>query len=210
MEECIFCWNKENITREHIIPKSIFTGWSFKENLIVLPSCKKCNSEYAEIEQVFVHQIHMIRWIEIEQIQDKLKRRFSNPKLKKSSSRIKESFKTKKLDWVERLYCDFDKSISDKILFKICIWLNYLHYKEKLMWNDYEIIIHRKNFSDLSDAQKIQKKMFVDKFDFSSLEKWREYPWYFRYEYKKFENGMNMFKLVFYEDIEFFILFFRL
>ena len=211
MKECIFCWNnnQNDLTREHIIPKSIFTWWIFKENLIVLPSCKECNWKYAKIEQIFVHQIHMIRWIEKEEIKRKLSRRFNNPKLKKSNLAIKESFKTKKLNWVERLYCDINKEISNEIIFKICKWLNYFHYTKELTWDDYEIIIHRKNSSDLSEAQVIQKNMFIDKFDFSTLEKWKIYPGYFRYDYKKFEDGMSLFKLTFYEDIDFFALFFR-
>jgi hypothetical protein len=209
MKECIFCWSQENITREHIIPKSIFTWWNFRTDLIVLPSCKKCNWEYAEIEQIFVHQIHMIRWIEKEEIKAKLVRRFNNPKLKNSNLTIKKSFKTKKLNWVERLYCDIDKEISNEIIFKICKWLNYLHYGKKLSWDDYEIVIHREKSSDLSEAQIIQKKMLIDKFDFSTLEKWKVYTGYFRYDYKEFKDWMTIFKLTFYEDIDFFALFFR-
>lgn len=206
MKECIFCWGDKRLTREHIIPKSIFTWWKFKERLIVLPSCHKCNWEYAKIEQTFVHQLQMVRAIDKEKIKNKLIRLFRNPKLQKISTQIKKSFGYKKLNGEQRLSTKLDKQNFDKVLLKIAQWLHYLHDSSKLIYSDYEIVIHRKEASDLSELQNIQKKIFIDEIDWSTLEKWKDFPWYFSYEFKKIEGGMNIFKLIFYEDIEFYII----
>jgi hypothetical protein len=52
-ENCLFCGSAENITREHIISKSLFPDGYAKNNLLTLPSCQTCNSSYSHEEELF-------------------------------------------------------------------------------------------------------------------------------------------------------------
>lgn len=50
--ECVYCGHHGKITDDHIPPKSIFPK-PRPNNLIVVPSCKKCNSEASKDDEYF-------------------------------------------------------------------------------------------------------------------------------------------------------------
>jgi hypothetical protein len=51
---CIYCGSTENLTDEHIPPRNIFPKpRPNKLNLITVPACKKCNTEYSKDDEYF-------------------------------------------------------------------------------------------------------------------------------------------------------------
>jgi hypothetical protein len=52
-EKCIFCGDNKNITREHAISDNLFPDNYEKNNLITVPSCRKCNESYSHDEELF-------------------------------------------------------------------------------------------------------------------------------------------------------------
>ena len=52
-ETCIYCGSDQNITKEHIPPRSYFPK-PRPNNLITVPSCKKCNQGFSKDEEYFL------------------------------------------------------------------------------------------------------------------------------------------------------------
>ncbi len=196
------------MTREHVVPKSIFTWVNLNKNLIVLPSCLRCNSSYWKIEEEFVHSLHLVRWLENEKILWKLQRRFNNPKLVKSNDKMRKSFENKQLNWELRLSLKLNSEIFDKCILKIIKGLYYNDFNLNIIFNDYEFIINRRDESDLSEYQQITKNNFLSKFNWEDLDKWEKFEGYFSYNYKVME-WCYIYKLVFYDDIEIYCILFE-
>jgi hypothetical protein len=56
--ECVYCGNTEEITKDHIPPKNIFSK-PRPDNLITVPSCFKCNSEASKDDEYFRNVLTM-------------------------------------------------------------------------------------------------------------------------------------------------------
>ncbi|MGB3366128.1 MAG: HNH endonuclease [Acidaminobacteraceae bacterium] len=52
MNKCVYCGSKDNLTKEHIPPKSIFSK-PRPSNLITVPACKSCNNGLSEMDEYF-------------------------------------------------------------------------------------------------------------------------------------------------------------
>lgn len=206
MDGCIFCGKNSEITKEHIIPKSIFSWMEGWKNLITLPSCKICNSDFWKLEEEFVHQLHLLRWIEKQEILGKIKRKFSNPKLRKTNDRFKERIKYVELNWERRMVIDMDQDIVEKCIRKISKWLFFNDFEERLDINNLEIFIDRKNNTDLSNHQEITKRELIEKLDWSTLKDGNNFEGYFNYKYHIWEDGLIIYLLTFYEDIKFYVI----
>ncbi|MDD3793357.1 MAG: hypothetical protein PHI37_00930 [Candidatus Gracilibacteria bacterium] len=209
MNKCIYCGSGKNITKEHIVPKSIFSGYKGKKRLITLPSCYDCNSFFSKDEEIFVHQLHFVEGIEKKEILEKIQRRFLNPKLTRKNKELRDTFS---YDENNEGDLRFITSIDDKI-FKNCIskivkGLYFYNFNKDLTFFDSEFILQRKNNLNLDKRQLISKELFIDKFDWSSLILGEKYDGYFEYYYSNID-GVVIYKLIFYEDIEIYCIFFN-
>lgn len=79
-KSCIYCGSFENITRDHVPPKNIFPDPK-PENLITVPSCKKCNQTAGKDDEyfrlVFSIRHDLFHHEEIQKNWDKVKRGLS-------------------------------------------------------------------------------------------------------------------------------------
>lgn len=48
--KCIYCGSKKDLTRDHVPPKAFFPS-PRPNNLITVPSCKKCNNEFGKDDE---------------------------------------------------------------------------------------------------------------------------------------------------------------
>lgn len=51
-ESCIYCGSKEQLTRDHIPPKTLFLT-PLPSDLITVPCCEKCNSSFSKDDEYF-------------------------------------------------------------------------------------------------------------------------------------------------------------
>ena len=51
-EECVYCGSTENITKDHIPPKCLFAK-PLPQDLITVPSCRKCNNSASKDDEHF-------------------------------------------------------------------------------------------------------------------------------------------------------------
>ena len=56
-KSCIYCGNTEDLTKDHIPPKTLFPK-PRPSNLITVPCCKNCNGSFSLEKDLFPHLDH--------------------------------------------------------------------------------------------------------------------------------------------------------
>jgi len=132
---CIFCGSTTDVTKDHVPPKSLFPK-PRPNNLITVPSCRKCNESTQENDEQLSIFISMLSGMEgdIEKkLHDKTRRAFQK------NNQFKKKLKEEKLrlpiidqngeitDYVYLVKWESDK--INEILKKTIAGLYYHHYK---------------------------------------------------------------------------------
>jgi 5-methylcytosine-specific restriction endonuclease McrA len=51
--ECVYCGERKETTRDHVISSNLFPGSYEKKNVIIVPSCADCNTSFSLDEEYF-------------------------------------------------------------------------------------------------------------------------------------------------------------
>jgi hypothetical protein len=146
--KCRICGERSAIDKDHIPPKNLF-ALADRINLLRIPACEECNSQYSKDDEYFKRILLMSAKIENEtpsiiELREHLTRSFNNPKQSKFNIRFAKSISIKNIFTSSGLYlgrepvyfADYDR--LNKILDKIIRGLFYYH-ERKILQKDYLI-----------------------------------------------------------------------
>lgn len=146
--KCRICGERPAVDKDHIPAKNLY-ALADRINLLRIPACAECNSQYSKNDEYFKRILLMSARIEndtpgIIELREQLFRSFANPKQSKFNISFAKSISIKRIFTPSGLYlgrepvyfAEYDR--MNKILDKIIRGLYYYSTK-KILTNDYSI-----------------------------------------------------------------------